>query len=107
MLGTGQNHREVSKNWFDEVVSTPVRSVRITNRLNDALLLMLIMYTAHLQSVPPLYEALQRIWQWIDTVIELPPSTSLDNEPIARRPPWWERLVEEVSIRENEVLCLT
>ncbi|POR34629.1 Uncharacterized protein TPAR_05173 [Tolypocladium paradoxum] len=84
MLATHPNHRKVSQTWFDEVVSTPVRS-----------------------SVPPLYDALQRIWQWIDTEIELPSSTTLDQGPIGFRYPWWEHLVLQVNDRESEVLCLT
>ncbi|KJZ78614.1 hypothetical protein HIM_02005 [Hirsutella minnesotensis 3608] len=83
MLGTAAEHRNVSRHWFDEVVSTPVRS-----------------------SVPPLYEVLQRIWQWIDIEIEPPASVELANH-IGLRHAWWEQLVREVDRRENEVLCLT
>ncbi|UNI22670.1 hypothetical protein JDV02_008536 [Purpureocillium takamizusanense] len=84
LLATRPSHRAASKTWFDEVVSTPVRS-----------------------SVPPLYEALQRIWQWIDNVIAITTSTSVEAEPIGHRFAWWEQLVAEVTDRENEVLCLT
>ncbi|KND90546.1 hypothetical protein TOPH_04765, partial [Tolypocladium ophioglossoides CBS 100239] len=84
MLATHPNHKKVSQTWFNEVVSTPVRS-----------------------SVPPLYDTLRRIWQWIDAEIELPSSTTLDLGPIGLRYPWWEHLVLQVSKRENEVLCLT
>ncbi|GJN82165.1 hypothetical protein PLIIFM63780_005702 [Purpureocillium lilacinum] len=84
MLATKSSHRAASKTWFDEVVSTPVRS-----------------------SVPPLYEALQRIWQWIDDMIAVTTPTSVEAEPIGLRFAWWEQLVEEVANRENEVLCLT
>ncbi|PHH84854.1 hypothetical protein CDD83_1263 [Cordyceps sp. RAO-2017] len=85
MLATVPAHRNVSKTWFDEVVSTPVRS-----------------------SVPPLYEALQRIWQWIDVEIKLPACVDVEQvEPIGMRDPWWEQLVQEVDRRESEVLCLT
>ncbi|KAM4062882.1 fungal specific transcription factor [Hirsutella rhossiliensis] len=85
MLATNPDHKQVSKTWFDEVVSAPVRS-----------------------SVPPLYEVLQRVWQWIDTEIEMPtPSTADLTEHIGLRYSWWEQLVEEVDKREHEVLCLT
>ncbi|PNY25595.1 Uncharacterized protein TCAP_04467 [Tolypocladium capitatum] len=84
MLATHPDHKEVSRTWFDEVVSTPVRS-----------------------SVPPLYDALRRIWQWIDAEVELPSPTTLDLGPIGFRCPWWEHLVLQVDERESEVLCLT
>ncbi|RDA91253.1 hypothetical protein CP533_0649 [Ophiocordyceps camponoti-saundersi (nom. inval.)] len=84
MLSTDAGLRNVSKTWFDEVVSTPVRS-----------------------SVPPLYEALQRIWEWIDLVVPPPPPTDALLEPIGLRCPWWEQVVHEVDKREAEVLCLT
>ncbi|ODA82236.1 hypothetical protein RJ55_00743 [Drechmeria coniospora] len=85
MLATKWEHKQVSKTWFDEVISTPVRS-----------------------SVPPLYEVLGRIWQWIDTEIDQPPlPTSVDAQPIGKRHAWWEQLVENVNNREDEVLCLT
>ncbi|KAK4074883.1 transcriptional regulator family: Fungal Specific TF [Purpureocillium lilacinum] len=75
VVATRTDHKGVSKAWFDEVVSTPVRS-----------------------SVPPLYRALQRIWQWIDHVEE---------KAIAEHLSWWELLVEEVNKREAEMPCLT
>ncbi|KAF4504677.1 hypothetical protein G6O67_008100 [Ophiocordyceps sinensis] len=85
MLATNPHLKEVSKAWFDDVVSTPVRS-----------------------SVPPLYEVLQGIWQWIDRDIEMPsPATDDLAEHIGLRHPWWEQLVEQVDKREHEVLCLT
>lgn len=66
----------------------------------------MLMYNAT-QSVPPLYDALRRIWQWIDAEIELPLSTTLDQGSIRFRYPWWEHLVLQVSERESEMLCLT
>ncbi|KAK4073097.1 transcriptional regulator family: Fungal Specific TF [Purpureocillium lilacinum] len=75
VVATRPDHRMTSKTWFDEVVSTPVRS-----------------------SVPPLYRALRRIWQWVDGV---------EGVAITKRVSWWELLVEEVSEREEEMLCLT
>ncbi|PHH68939.1 hypothetical protein CDD80_7123 [Ophiocordyceps camponoti-rufipedis] len=83
MLATDVELRNVSKTWFDEVVSTPVRS-----------------------SVPPLYEVLQRIWQWIDTSVPLPPLEAPVNV-VGLRPAWWETIVHQVDKREPEVLCLT
>lgn len=60
-----------------------------------------------LQSVPPLYETLRRIWTWIDEepsiVVDL---ESLD-EDIANRYPWWEHLIQRVQEKEQEILCLT
>ncbi|KAJ6436929.1 zinc finger-like protein [Purpureocillium lavendulum] len=84
MLATSQDHRMVSNTWFDEVVSTPVRS-----------------------SVPPLYQSLQRIWLWMDVDIEPSPTWFVDAMPIGRRTSWWERLVDQVYKREKELLCLT
>ncbi|RCI17179.1 hypothetical protein L249_2688 [Ophiocordyceps polyrhachis-furcata BCC 54312] len=84
MLSVRPELRNISKTWFDEVVSTPVRS-----------------------SVPPLYEALQRIWQWIDVVVPPLPPTVTPLNPIGLRCPWWEQVVHEVDMREEEVLCLT
>ncbi|RDA84618.1 hypothetical protein CP532_6031 [Ophiocordyceps camponoti-leonardi (nom. inval.)] len=84
LLSIDPELRNVSKTWFDEVVSTPVRS-----------------------SVPPLYEALQRMWQWIDVFVPPPLPTETPLEPIGLRCPWWEQVVHEVDRREDEVLCLT
>lgn len=84
MLATDVELRNVSRTWFEEVVSTPVRS-----------------------SVPPLYEVLQRIWQWIDTSVPLPPLEQPVNVVVGLRPAWWEAIVHQVDKREHEVLCLT
>ncbi|KAL3952866.1 hypothetical protein ACCO45_012809 [Purpureocillium lilacinum] len=84
LLATCHHHKAVSQTWFDEVVSTPVRS-----------------------SVPPLYEALQRIWLWIGVEIELPTGGDVNKLAIHDRIPWWEQLVKQVTMREKDFLCLT
>ncbi|KAL7799251.1 fungal-specific transcription factor domain-containing protein [Trichoderma ceciliae] len=85
MLATVPAHITVAQDWFESVTSTPVRS-----------------------SVPPLYEALKRIWMWIDTEPNLVPPVNgeLDDE-IGKRQPWWEHLVQRVEEEESEILCLT
>ncbi len=65
------------------------------------------MLTWSLQSVPPLYEALQRIWLWIGVEIELPTGGDVNKLAIRDRIPWWEQLVKQVTMREKEFLCLT
>lgn len=49
------------------------------------------------QRFPPLYQALQRIWQWDDHI---------ERVAIADGLSWWELLVKEVNEREAEMLCL-
>ncbi|CAM1502062.1 Fc.00g040460.m01.CDS01 [Cosmosporella sp. VM-42] len=84
VLATVPNHRKVSRDWFEEVVRTPVRS-----------------------SVPPLYQALKRIWTWIDADIEVAPHPTSLPKQLGLRRPWWERLVARVHEKEEETLCLT
>lgn len=57
------------------------------------------------QSVPPLYEALKRIWAWIDE--EVPINHQETPESVGKRDPWWEHLVARVHEKEKETLCLT
>ncbi|KAK1251827.1 hypothetical protein MKX07_007306 [Trichoderma sp. CBMAI-0711] len=85
MLATVREHVEVAQNWFENVTNTPVRS-----------------------SVPPLYDALKRIWMWIDTEPTLkPPVNGRLDEEVGKRLPWWEHLVQRVQENEMEILCLT
>ncbi|KAH0492782.1 hypothetical protein TgHK011_007717 [Trichoderma gracile] len=85
MLATVPGHVAVAQNWFERVTSTPVRS-----------------------SVPPLYDALKRIWMWIDTEPTLkPPVNGRLDEEVGKRLPWWEHLVQRVQENEMEILCLT
>jgi len=85
VLATSDEIRDVSNNWFANVIQTPVRS-----------------------SVPPLYQVLQRIWTWIDKEFEPRQSILLElTESIGTRTPWWERLVARTLEKENETLCLT
>ncbi|KAJ4133363.1 hypothetical protein NW754_016171 [Fusarium falciforme] len=84
MLATHPDHKKVSRDWFEEVVRTPVRS-----------------------SVPPLYQALKRIWDWIDHDVQIPPEPSVLPKSIGKRYPWWEHLVANVHEKEEETLCLT
>lgn len=85
LLSTIPSHKSTSQGWFERVLTTPVRS-----------------------SVPPLYEALRRIWNWIDAEIEQPPGSDFKLPPsISDRDPWWERLTAKVVEKEEETLCLT
>ena len=85
IMSATEEHRAVSRNWFDEVLRTPVRS-----------------------SVPPLFAALQQVWGWIDNVIPCPADPVTDAEqPIHQRRAWWEELVHRVLRDEQEILCLT
>ncbi|KAH8653920.1 fungal-specific transcription factor domain-containing protein [Ilyonectria robusta] len=83
LLATNPDHKNVSQAWFEEVVRTPVRS-----------------------SVPPLYQALKRIWAWIDAKVEIPSMPTALQKSIGIRYPWWEHLVANVHDKE-ETLCLT
>ncbi|KAG5664645.1 hypothetical protein KAF25_008379 [Fusarium avenaceum] len=84
LLATDPGHKKVSKDWFEKVVQTPVRS-----------------------SVPPLYEALKRIWDWIYSDVEIPPEPNTLPKSLGKRYPWWEHLVAKVLENESETLCLT
>ncbi|KAH7157718.1 fungal-specific transcription factor domain-containing protein [Dactylonectria estremocensis] len=84
LLATDPDHIGVSQAWFEEVVRTPVRS-----------------------SVPPLYQALNRIWAWIDVEVGIPSTPTAMRKSIGMRYPWWEHLVANVHEREEETLCLT
>ncbi|KAM0243363.1 hypothetical protein ACHAPO_000208 [Fusarium lateritium] len=58
-------------------------------------------------SVPPLYEALKRIWDWIDSDVNLQLDPTPIPESLGKRYPWWEHLVERVLEEEDETLCPT
>ncbi|KAF5979012.1 hypothetical protein FCOIX_5556 [Fusarium coicis] len=84
LLATKPLHKNVSMDWFEQVVLTPVRS-----------------------SVPPLYEALLRIWGWIDKEVQIPRDPTAISKDIGKRHPWWEHFVAKVLETEEETLCLT
>ncbi|KAF7533350.1 hypothetical protein G7Z17_g13524 [Cylindrodendrum hubeiense] len=84
LLATDPDHKYVSQAWFEQVVRTPVRS-----------------------SVPPLYQALKRIWAWIDAEVEIPSMPTALQKSIGMRHPWWEHLIAHVHNKEEETLCLT
>ncbi|KAG7403708.1 hypothetical protein Forpe1208_v016183 [Fusarium oxysporum f. sp. rapae] len=83
LLATTPKHKAIAKSWFEEVVSTPVRS-----------------------TVPPLYEALKRIWEWIDKEVPIQSEPADDTKGISERDPWWETLVVNVLDKEEEILYL-
>lgn len=60
-----------------------------------------------MQSVPPLYQALKRIWSWMDAEVKLPFQPTSLPESLGQRHPWWETLVTKVHEKEEETLCLT
>ncbi|RYC80748.1 hypothetical protein BFJ63_vAg16363 [Fusarium oxysporum f. sp. narcissi] len=84
LLATETVHKNVSMDWFEQVVQTPVRS-----------------------SVPSLYDALLRIWGWIDKEVQIPRDPTALSKDIGKRYPWWEHLVAKVLEAEEEILCLT
>ncbi|RGP67385.1 hypothetical protein FSPOR_6041 [Fusarium sporotrichioides] len=84
LLATNPAHKEVSRGWFQQVTNTPVRS-----------------------SVPPLYDALKRIWKWIDSDVNLQLEPTPVPESLGQRYPWWEHLVKRVLEEEDETLCPT
>jgi hypothetical protein len=59
-----------------------------------------------MQSVPPLYEALKRIWAWIETEPSKFAGGKLDDD-VGKREAWWEHITRRVQEHEQEVLCLT
>jgi hypothetical protein len=59
------------------------------------------------QSVPPLYDALLRIWKWIDKEVQIQSDPTALPKAIGKRYPWWEHLVAKVLDEEEETLCLT
>ncbi|SCV61181.1 uncharacterized protein FFFS_15750 [Fusarium fujikuroi] len=84
LLATELEHKDVSMDWFESVIQTLVRS-----------------------SVPPLYDALLRIWGWIDKEVGIPRDPTALSEDIGKKHPWWEHLVAKVLETEEETLCLT
>ncbi|PNH42702.1 hypothetical protein VD0002_g10098, partial [Verticillium dahliae] len=80
LLAVHPDHKLCAEGWFQSVIRTSCRS-----------------------SVPPAYEALQRIRDWmkdeiVDDDVEIP-------ESIALRSPWWETMVARVT-EEEGILCL-
>ncbi|RYC79971.1 hypothetical protein BFJ63_vAg17145 [Fusarium oxysporum f. sp. narcissi] len=110
MLATDPMHMRVSRDWFDQVVQTPVRSVQ-TGSAPAQVYYKLLWYRIRVLTTPserpPLYQALQRIWTWIDSDVEIPPEPNTLHESIGKRYPWWEHLVARVLAKEEETLCLT
>jgi hypothetical protein len=47
------------------------------------------------QSVPPVWKALQGMWQWID--MELVDDPDDDDIPIWQKQPWWENMVAKLT----------
>ncbi|KAG7403327.1 hypothetical protein Forpe1208_v016425 [Fusarium oxysporum f. sp. rapae] len=84
LLATTPEHKNIAKDWFESVVSTPVRS-----------------------TVPPLYEALKRIWKWIHEEVPIQSDPTDLTKAICGRVPWWEYVVAKLLHEEEETLCLT
>lgn len=124
MLATLPDHKNVSRDWFEQVVRIPVRSVSgelpfaslsPTSRAGwfwrySGLLQLryrITVLTNSYQSVPPLYQALKRIWAWIGTDVRIPSAPTALFRSIGKRYAWWESLVASVHVKEKEILCLT
>ena len=110
LLATAPDHKQVAIAWFEQVIYTPVRSVSSVSLKNGVFVICLITKKtlSTQQSVPPLYEALNRILSWLPKEMGLPLSTNKElPSAIADRQPWWEQMVSKVQEREPEVLCLT
>ncbi|KAK7575135.1 hypothetical protein V3481_017100 [Fusarium oxysporum f. sp. vasinfectum] len=100
LLAIEPEHKAIAMDWFEPVVSTPVRN-----------------------TVPQLYEALKRIWKWIDKVVPIQSNAAdhtkankedpIQSEPtdhtkgMSGRVPWWENVVAKLLDEEEETLCLT
>ncbi|KAF5965658.1 hypothetical protein FCOIX_12872 [Fusarium coicis] len=114
LLATRPAHKDVSMDWFEQVVQTPVRSAgsafaQVYCSQYYPLYLAAELGANYLspQSVPPLYEALLRIWGWIDEEVQIPRDPTALPKDIGKRYPWWEHLVAKVLEAEEETLCLT
>lgn len=104
IVAVDPEHKKQCLRWFEQVVSTPVRSVS-----QNSIALTVVTTADNLQSVPPLFKALRRIWGWMDKEVPNPSTqASLDLHPnVGTRDAWWETLVAKVDEYETEVLCLT
>ncbi|KAH7118279.1 fungal-specific transcription factor domain-containing protein [Dactylonectria estremocensis] len=71
-------HKEVAQGWFEKVLQVPVRS-----------------------TVPPIYKALKRTWEWK----RIWPSAKKVPYLIREREPWWEKLVDRLLIEAGGMLC--
>ncbi|KAH7194042.1 fungal-specific transcription factor domain-containing protein [Fusarium oxysporum] len=71
-------NRGVAQDWFETVLQVPVRS-----------------------TVPPIYEALKRTWEWK----QIWPSAKNLPRLIREREPWWEKLVDRLLIETGGMLC--
>ncbi|KAI3573234.1 fungal-specific transcription factor domain-containing protein [Fusarium oxysporum f. sp. albedinis] len=71
-------NRGVAQDWFERVLQVPVRS-----------------------TVPPIYEALKRTWEWK----QIWPSAKNLPRLIREREPWWEKLVDRLLIEAGGMLC--
>ncbi|KAK2685072.1 hypothetical protein QWA68_016140 [Fusarium oxysporum] len=68
----------VAQDWFERVLQVPVRS-----------------------TVPPIYEALKRTWEWK----QIWPSAKSLPRLIQEREPWWEKLVDLIHTEAGGMLC--
>ncbi|KAH7186713.1 hypothetical protein DER44DRAFT_858535 [Fusarium oxysporum] len=71
-------NRGVAQDWFERVLQVPVRS-----------------------TVPPIYEALKRTWEWK----QIWPSAKSLPRLIQEREPWWEKLVDLIHTEAGGMLC--
>ncbi|KAH7190446.1 fungal-specific transcription factor domain-containing protein [Fusarium oxysporum] len=71
-------NRGIAQDWFERVLQVPVRS-----------------------TVPPIYEALKRTWEWK----QIWPSARSLPRLIREREPWWEKLVDRLLIEAGGMLC--
>ncbi len=56
-----------------------------------------------LQSVPPVWTAIQKLWEWLDNdMVEEPYD---EDQPIGQRRAWWEEMVAKL-VEESGVLSL-
>ncbi|KAF4415727.1 zinc finger protein [Fusarium acutatum] len=56
---------------------------------------------SHRYTVPPIYEALKRTWEWK----QIWPSAKSLPRLIREREPWWEKLVDRLLIEAGSMLC--
>lgn len=121
LLATTQEHQRIAEAWFQKVCKEPIRSVsdhscsRVTpwnthffaqavQSYHPPAPLRVLMTSP--QTLHSTYSSVRRIRGWIDRILMLPPNPTNLPDSIAKRDPWWERLVTAIGEIEENTLCL-
>lgn len=118
-----EEDRSTATNWFNEVLAeancrsvsifaTPIipyiYSLQLSRLVNShvfeqdrlysegrtSMILQWYFTDAMLQSVPPVWKAVQTIWEWMDA--EIVDHVFSESTPIEDRRAWWEEMVEHI-----------